>query len=104
MDFPWDNNDIQLESFCERMILTANKRKITSEYVLSLLSSLYDLSEQDKDEEIWEKPKRSLLEDERVRNIQASLLKYNGNRMTTAQSLGISKSTLWRYMKKYNLM
>lgn len=104
LDFPWDNNDIQLESFCERMILTANKRKITSEYVLSLLSSLYDLSEQDKDEEIWEKPKRSLLEDERVRNIQASLLKYNGNRMTTAQSLGISKSTLWRYMKKYNLM
>ena len=104
LDFPWDNNDIQLESFCERMILTANKRKITSEYVLSLLSSLYDLSEKDKEEEIWEKPKRSLLEEERVRNIQASLLKYNGNRMTTAQSLGISKSTLWRYMKKYNLM
>lgn len=104
LDFPWDNNDIQLESFCERMILTANKRKITSEYVLSLLSSLYDLSEKDKEKEIWEKPKRSLLEEERVRNIQASLLKYNGNRMTTAQSLGISKSTLWRYMKKYNLM
>ncbi|MEY8356605.1 sigma 54-interacting transcriptional regulator [Lachnospiraceae bacterium 54-53] len=104
LDFPWDNNDIQLESFCERMILTANKRKITSEYVLSLLSSLYDLSEKDEEEEIGEMPKRNLLEEERVRKIQAGLLKYNGNRMITAQSLGISKSTLWRYMKKYNLM
>lgn len=25
LNFPWDNNDIQLESFCERMILTAKK-------------------------------------------------------------------------------
>lgn len=104
LDFPWDNNDIQLESFCERMILTANKRKITSEYILGLLNSLYDLSELDKGEEIGENPKRNMMEEERIRKIQTSLLKYNGNRMATAQSLGISKSTLWRYMKKYNLM
>lgn len=36
--------------------------------------------------------------------IQAALAKHNGNRMKTAESLGISTATLWRKMKKYELL
>ena len=39
LSFQWDNNDVQLESFCERMILTATRRKISGEYVQDLLGS-----------------------------------------------------------------
>lgn len=102
INFPWDNNDVQLESFCERMILTAKKRRITGEYVQGLLDELYDLTTGAKqDEEKGES--RSLLEEKRIRDIEACLLKYNGNRVMTANELNISKSTLWRYMKKYDL-
>ena len=46
--YNWENNDTQLESFCERMILTANKRKISGEYVQELLDAIYDLTEQEE--------------------------------------------------------
>lgn len=99
LNFAWNNNDGQLESFCERMILTAKKRKITGEYVQELLDSLYDLSEDEEGPE-----EQSFVEKTRLESIQEALLKYNGNRTLAAESLNISKSTLWRYMKKYQLI
>ncbi len=93
LNFHWDNNDIQLESFCERMILTAKKRKITEEYVDNLLAELYDLEERGE----------SLLEEKRIHDIETCLLKHNGNRTLAAEELNISKSTLWRHMKKYGI-
>ena len=31
------------------------------------------------------------------------LRQHNGNRAKVAEALGISKTTLWRYMKKYGI-
>lgn len=102
LNFSWDNNDIQLESFCERMILTCKKRKITGEYVKSLLGQMYDLADE---EPLAKETQRGegALEERRMHDIEACLLKYNGNRTLTAKELNISKSTLWRYMKKYDI-
>lgn len=102
LNFEWDNNDVQLESFCERMILTATKRRISAEYVQGLLDSLYDPLEPGIEEEMT-RPAQNFLEDTRISDIRAALLRYNGNRAQTAQALNISTSTLWRYMKKYHL-
>jgi len=102
LNFHWDSGDVQLESFCERMILTAAKRKISGEYVQSLLDTLYDLSEPNdqKRDVISDK---GFLEATKIKDIQEALMKYNGNRVLTASALKISTSTLWRYMKKYHL-
>ena len=43
--FGWQGNEIQLESFCERLFLTSPKKTITSDYVYFLLDTLYPVKE-----------------------------------------------------------
>ncbi len=108
LEYPWDGNSIQMQSFCERMILTAQSRRITEEYILSLLDELYhkdtsiygdSTDVENKDEEPSDNsadPMYSL--------IKSTLKKYNGSRRLAAGELKISTTTLWRKMKKYGLM
>ena len=39
----------------------------------------------------------------RERKIRVLLQEYGGKRQELAREMGISKSTLWRYMKKYEI-
>lgn len=109
LEYPWEGNSIQLEAFCERMILTVGKRTITEEYVRDLLDELYC-----RDTSIYavsiEEEAMGYKEDMRggevkseVQELKATLKKYNGNRMLTAKALNISTTTLWRRMKKFGL-
>lgn len=41
MEYPWRGNLFQVESFCERLILTAGKRSIDENTVKRLLGELY---------------------------------------------------------------
>jgi transcriptional regulator of acetoin/glycerol metabolism len=41
---------------------------------------------------------------EEVEQIRSVLNQYEGNRIETAKALGISRSTLWRKIKKYGLV
>ena len=41
--------------------------------------------------------------DPRARQLYEALQRHEGNRMKTAAELGISKATLWRWMKKYGV-
>jgi transcriptional regulator with PAS, ATPase and Fis domain len=110
MEYAWEGNSIQLQSFCERMILTAQHRTISEEYVTSLLGELYhsnfdfydyspsnDAKKEDSDEsdESYD-PMYDLL--------IKTLKKYHGNRKLAAKELQISTTTLWRKMKKYGLI
>ncbi len=108
-EYPWEGNSIQLEAFCERMILTVQKRTITEGYVRDLLDELYhhdssiyavSLEEQEVRKEVIEWKKEEPEEAVILRNV---LKKYNGNRTLTAKELNISVTTLWRRMKKYGL-
>lgn len=109
LEYSWEGNSIQLEAFCERMILTVGKRTITEEYVRDLLDELYHrdtgiyaaaLEEEEmllegspKEED--ENPERLLL--------KTVLKKYNGNRILSAKELNISTTTLWRKIKKFGI-
>lgn len=107
LDYPWDGNSIQLQTFCERMILTAQSRTISEEYVCSLLDELYhkdnsiyaeaavEIPESDEDLDIFSDPMYEL--------IVKTLKKHNGSRKQAARELMISTTTLWRKMKKYGL-
>ena len=44
-----------------------------------------------------------LFKDEKALEISELLKQHNGNRQKVADALGISKTTLWRHMKKYGI-
>ena len=93
--FGWQGNEIQLESFCERLFLTSPKKTITSDYVYFLLDTLYPVKErisEDGTTVIYQHPEAARLTE--------LLEKHQGNRSAVAKELGISTTTLWRRMKK----
>ena len=97
--FGWQGNEIQLESFCERLFLTSPKKTITSDYVYFLLDTLYPVKErisEDGTTVIYQHPEAARLTE--------LLVKHQGNRSAVAKELGISTTTLWRRMKKYGVI
>lgn len=102
-DYPWEGNLIQVENFCERLILTANKRSLDEAFAERVLEELYPRSqERCKTVNEARKDQEEQLPDE-AEKIAQMLLKFGGNREETAKALGISKATLWRKRKKYHL-
>ena len=99
MTYPWLGNEIQLEAFCERMMLTTPKKTITSDFVHFLLDDLYPAQEhklEDGTTVIYQHPEAARLTE--------LLEKHHGNRSAVAKELGISTTTLWRHMKKYGVV
>lgn len=97
--FGWQGNEIQLESFCERLFLTSPKKTLTSDYVYFLLDTLYPVKErisEDGTTVIYQHPEAARLTE--------LLEKHQGNRSAVAKELGISTTTLWRRMKKYGVI
>ena len=97
--FGWQGNEIQLESFCERLFLTSPKKTITSDYVYFLLDTLYPVKErisEDGTTVIYQHPEAARLTE--------LLEKHQGNRSAVAKELGLSTTTLWRRMKKYGVI
>lgn len=89
-EYPWAGNLFQVESFCERLVLTANKRSLDGPAVKKVLRELYPDS-------------AGPAEDPEAVAIMEMLRSMRGNREKTARALGISKATLWRKMKKYEI-
>lgn len=96
--YEWYGNELQLESFCERLFLTTPKKTIHSDYVQTLLNDLYpktEITAHEKRVVIYKHP-------EAVK-ISELLIKHNGSRAAVAKELGVSTTTLWRHMKKYGV-
>ena len=101
MDYEWPGNLIQVEAFCDYLILTAKKRSIDQIQVKEALRGLFGNLKSGPDGET--RTKGSYL-DSQEQKIRDALKKNGGRREETARFLGISKSTLWRYMKKYEIL
>ncbi|MBE5994128.1 MAG: PAS domain S-box protein [Paenibacillaceae bacterium] len=102
LHYPWKGNLIQVENFCERLILTAEKRSLDEAAVENLLARLYpDEKEKESESTSTEKEENSFPME--AVKIKETLFMLGGNREKTAKELGISKATLWRKMKKYHL-
>ena len=97
-DYRWDGNILQLEHFCELLVLTAQKRTIHEGYVSNLLSELYPIVETSGSGSIVK-----VYQNPEALTISEALAKYAGSRSKVANELGISTTTLWRRMKKYGL-
>ena len=94
--YDWPGNLDQMDSLCRRLTLLAEKRNVDEDMVRAHLRSM--------DSE----PAPALEESETVMNPKAVALldllnRCHGNREKVAAELGISKTTLWRRMKKYGI-
>ncbi len=94
----WEGNLQQLRGFCERLILTADKRSVDEVAIQRLYDSLYPKVKTFNGDEkvvIYRSPEAD--------EIEKLLEENHGNRKEVAARLGISTTTLWRRMKKYGV-
>lgn len=111
LDYPWEGNLFQIDSFCERLILTAASRSLDEIVVRELLEELYPEEVPVKEtvfsdrtmREAVRDPEEEPVENEEAAEIVKLLRRYGGSREKTAKALGISKATLWRHMKKFGI-
>ena len=118
MDYEWKGNLLQIESFCERLILTSSRRSIDEIAVNRLLRELYPEQEGFCQEDSFPTEKgfreelqfpsesqtyTAISESREAQKIINALKKAGGDRLKAAAELGISKTTLWRWMKKFEI-
>lgn len=108
----WPGNVREIRNFCERLSITIKTSEITLDDVRKHIKQ--HISTENKYEKI-EVTNNTLINkgvesdypinvsDAEKINIKRALLNYNGNMTATAKGLGISRTTLWRKMKKYDI-
>lgn len=94
----WPGNLIQLEKFCERIVISVHKRTITDSFAEKLLQELYPSVIDSRFGE-----RLTVFKSPEAAQIASLLNQYHGNRSAVAKELGISPTTLWRKMKKYEI-
>ena len=85
--YDWPGNIRELENLCERLVITVKARKIT---VMDIPQEIKNNIEQQSQDVLTEKEK-----------ILLALQKSNGNKTKAAEILGISRKTLYNWIKKY---
>jgi transcriptional regulator with PAS, ATPase and Fis domain len=105
MSCAWRGNLIQVESFCERLVLTAQKRSIDEIAVRKLMEQLYGAVDggQQTPSADGESGSGEKQYSRKAASLREALEQNGGNRQKAALQLGISTSTLWRQMKKYDI-
>ena len=94
----WHGNILQLRSYMERIVLTAEKRSITEGMIQKLYEELYPyVNKVDGEDRVV------VYKTEEAVKIAGLLKKHRGNRKLVAEELGISTTTLWRRMNKYGI-
>lgn len=113
--YPWKGNVRQLRNFCERLVIVADDITISGEEIRTQLKATEmasfdnakltsDFREEESDS-CFSKKLHDIdnIEDAERISIINALRKTGGKREKAAALLGISKSTLWRKMKEYQI-
>lgn len=98
--YSWQGNLVQLQAFCHRVVLTSPRRTVDENEIEALYRQMYPASLLATGAMLAEKPAR---QDDEGALIARLLEKHQGNRSRVASDLGISTTTLWRKMKKYDI-
>lgn len=98
-DYEWPGNLAQLYGLCQRLLAESPRRTIDELYLDSQLKAM-SVPKRD----LSDKAQEPVYCDPRAVRISQILQENNGNRMAAAKALGISTTTLWRYMKKYGII
>lgn len=95
-DYDWPGNLDQINSTCERVVLLTQKRNIDEVFLRRHLEQVTPLMTAKVEKVV-------VVQDPKALKISKLLAEHGGNREKVAAEMGISKTTLWRYMKKYNI-
>ncbi|MDD2971022.1 MAG: sigma 54-interacting transcriptional regulator [Lachnospiraceae bacterium] len=98
LHYSWPGNIRELQNFCQRLCIISKGKLATREDVRLALPGLLDAKMQQKRDAI-----PPIQETEKETIIRA-LKENGGSRTKTAAFLQVDKSTLWRKMKKYDLL
>lgn len=96
LDYDWPGNLDQLCNVCERLVLLTQKRNIDEVFLRQQLEQVTPRLLPGTEQIV-------LYKDQKAVEIAALLKKHHGNRQKVADELGVSKTTLWRYLKKFNI-
>lgn len=94
--YPWHGNIRELENVIERLTVVVGQNIINLKNYKDLINDLVDI-----DNEAINNTINKDRDDKQT--IYEVLSKSNGCKTTAAEKLGISRTTLWRKMKKYNI-
>ena len=98
MDYPWPGNVRELENAVEHGLICAIDGEVRAE---SLPQDIREHSlKLNKSVQIG---KDDETEVKHAREIQATLIMVNGNKAEAAKILGVNRTTLWRWIQKYDL-
>ena len=99
--FDWPRNFVQLEEIIKKLVLSSNSYYISEHQVLEILSQeqrqVKTLPTSNGKQFLFSSKKT--LFDYTQEIVLATLEKNDGNQTKTAKQLGISRTTLWRYLK-----
>jgi len=101
--YPWYGNAQHLKKFCEKITILATKKVLNEDFVNEHLEYFTPEPQESKYDNISEGKKVVVYESPEAAAILELLEKHNGNRTKVAEELNISKTTLWRKVKKYNI-
>lgn len=97
--YPWPGNVHELIAFCERAVILATGPVIDADFIREHLLR----PSNDTDGPDTELP-ALVVADQTENELRAALREAGNNRQLAAEKLGISRSSLWRRMKKYGLV
>ncbi len=97
MDYSFPGNIRELENVIEYAFISCKGRMIGIEHLPA------DLLEAFSEQNAYFSKTFTLYENEEAKKIHAVLEHHGGNRQKAAQALGLSRTTLWRKIKKYGM-
>lgn len=94
--YDWPGNLNQLRSICERAVLLAERRSVDEGFLRRQMEQIAPQLLPDTQQVV-------LFRDPKAVQISELLKRFHGDRQRVAAELGVSKTTLWRYIKKYGI-
>lgn len=95
-EYDWPGNMDQIKSVCERVVLLTEKRNVDEVFLRKQLELVTPKLTAEAEKVV-------VVKDYKAIEIMELLEKHGGNREKVAEELGISKTTLWRHMKKFGI-
>lgn len=95
-EYDWPGNLDQMNNLCERVVLLTEKRNVDEVFLKKQLELVSPRLLPGTGTVV-------LYRDPKAEELAGVLRKHGGNREKAAEELGVSKTTLWRYMKKYGI-
>ncbi|MDO5100354.1 MAG: PrpR N-terminal domain-containing protein [Eubacteriales bacterium] len=98
LGWEWEGNRLQLRGFVEYLVLTAKRRQVDEIRLQEVFDRLFPkLCKSDGE------LRYMVVQSAEGEKLKQLLQKYAGDRQAVAAEMGISLTTLWRRMKKYNI-